>query len=29
VLLQLVGLIITVAFPDFALWLPRYVGLLN
>ena len=29
VLLQLTGLAITVGFPEFVLWLPRYVGLLN
>ncbi len=29
VLLQLIGLAITIGFPEFVLWLPRYVGLLN
>jgi tripartite ATP-independent transporter DctM subunit len=27
--LQLIGLAITLVFPDFALWLPRYAGLLQ
>jgi tripartite ATP-independent transporter DctM subunit len=29
VLLQLVGLAITIGFPEFVLWLPRAVGMLN
>jgi len=29
VILQLIGLGMTIAFPGFVLWLPRTVGMLN
>ena len=29
VILQLIGLTLTIVFPELALWLPRYVGFLN